>query len=114
MPERATEDTRRHRRISARMLVDCICESGISSGYATTLSAGGLFMESDEPLPCGTPLKLRFRLPNGNELYEVEGRVVWQSNPTIASAQVQAPGFGVEFSQGPAVAALSRELEDYR
>jgi type IV pilus assembly protein PilZ len=112
MPERTPENTRRHRRITVRILVDCISEKGMSSSYATTLGAGGLFIESEEPLECGTALKLRFRLPDGDELHELEGRVVWQSKPTVATAQFQAPGFGVKFSEGPATALLSRELED--
>jgi len=114
VPERTLDNTRRHRRIALRILVDCISENGMASLYATTLGAGGVFIESDEPLTSGTALKLRFRLPRGDELHEIEGRVVWQSNPTTPSAQVQAPGFGVKFSVGPATAVLSRELEDYQ
>lgn len=113
MSGRTTADTRRYRRISVRILVDYIHEEGTSSGYATTLGAGGLFIESEEPLPCGTTLKMRFGLPQSDQLHELEGRVVWQSKTTTPSAQIQAPGFGVKFSEGAATAALSRELEDH-
>lgn len=113
MTRRTMHDTRRFRRMTLRILVDYISESGMHCSYATTLGAGGLFIESDAPPACGSMLKMRFRLPKGEELHEIEGRVVWQNRPTATTTRSQAPGFGVKFCEGPATAQLAREIEDY-
>ena len=108
-----TNDTRRFRRIAVRILVDYVSDKGLCCDYAITLGAGGLFVETDDPPEIGRSLKMRFHLPNGEELHEIEGLVVWQSKLTSKNAQIHAPGFGFRFSDGPATAKLARELENY-
>jgi Tfp pilus assembly protein PilZ len=107
-----TNDTRRFRRIAVRILIDYVSDKNMCCDYATTMGAGGLFVETDDPPEIGHTLKMRFHLPNGEELHEIEGRVVWQSKLTSKDGQIHAPGFGVKFSEGPATAKLARELED--
>lgn len=98
---------RRFRRRTLRVLVDFVAEGGVRCEYATTLGAGGMFIETDEPLPAEAALKARFRLPGSDAVHEIEGRVVW-SQP---GGGRQAPGMGIEFTDAVAVAALARELE---
>jgi uncharacterized protein (TIGR02266 family) len=103
---------RRHRRRTVRILVDYSSAAGVQCEYATTLGAGGLFIESEEPLPRGTPLKVRFRLPGGDGVHEIEGRVAWTHTPRRGEGGHRSPGMGIEFTDAVASARLARQLED--
>ncbi len=103
-------DHRRHRRQTVRILVDYQSDHEVRCEYATTLGAGGLFIESEEPLPVGTILKLRFRLPHSEELHELEGRVSWNRDAKTGDRSV-APGMGVQFTSPSIAGALARELD---
>lgn len=111
MPTRTHDDTRRFRRQGLRILVDYSCDGGLHCDYATSISAGGLFIETESTLPLESTVKLRLRLPNGGELHEIEGRVCW-CNDISKDGPQQAPGFGIAFASGEGSAALGRELED--
>ena len=105
---------RRFRRRLVRMMVDFHAAGGARCEYATTLGAGGLFIETDAPLAVGTPLRLRFRLPGGSTLHAIDGRVTWQHRPDAARAGDTRPGgMGVEFTDASASAKLARELETF-
>jgi Tfp pilus assembly protein PilZ len=106
---RSPQSRRRFRRVTVRLLVDFIAAGGVRCEYATTLGAGGMFVESEDPLPPGTPIKARFRLPAGDTLHEIEGRVAWWQ-PASADA-TRASGMGISFTDAVAISALARELE---
>lgn len=109
---RPTTTQRRFRRRLVRMLVDFHAEGGARCEYATTLGAGGLFIETDAPLPVGATLRLRFRLPGGDTLHAIDGRVTWQHRPDEARAGDARPGgMGVAFTDAAAAAKLAHELE---
>jgi len=110
MPRRtvARETTRRFRRRTLRVFVEYLCETGLCCDPATTLGAGGLFVETESPQREGTPLKLRFRLPGSGITHEIEGRVAWARRP--GSADQHASGMGIEFTDRAASAELAREL----
>lgn len=101
---------RRWRRRTVRMLVEHDSAFGVACHYATTLGAGGLFVETEEPMPRGTPLKARFRLPGTGLVHEVEGRVAWAHRPRPGDAH--GPGMGIEFTDPVASARLARQLGD--
>jgi uncharacterized protein (TIGR02266 family) len=104
---------RRFRRRLVRMLVDFHAEGMPRCEYATTLGAGGLFIETDAPLPPGSVLRVRFRLPGGSALHAIEGRVTWQHRQVEARAgDVRPGGMGVAFTDAAAAAKLARELEE--
>ena len=108
MPRRTVqrETTRRFRRRTLRVMVEYICEAGLCCDPATTLGAGGLFIETEAPLREGARLKLLFRLPASEILHEIEGRVVWARRPGASGS----PGMGIEFTDRAAAARLAREL----
>lgn len=99
---------RRFKRRTVRVLVDYFAEGRARYDYAVTLGAGGLFVESDDPLALETHVKVRFRLGSGGPLHEIEGRVVWSGIPEDGG---KTPGMGIEFTNAAASAALARELE---
>lgn len=82
------------------------------SEWATTLGAGGIFVETDQLLRVGTHLELRFRVPFGDVLHRLGGRVAWVT-PTTSSAPspARSQGIGIEFRDAAATAQLARELE---
>jgi len=112
MPERSFDDSRRFRRRTIRILVDYSSDQGVRCDYATTLGAGGVFIETAEPLGRGTVVKMRFRLPESDVLHEIEGRVCWQRGGRAQEEVRFAPGMGIQFTDSTAAARLARELED--
>jgi type IV pilus assembly protein PilZ len=57
------------------------------------LSLMGIFLCSDDPLPMGTVLNLRFTPPGGGEAINLEGRVVWVESPGTG----RLAGMGIRF-----------------
>ena len=108
---RTTEDTRRFRRQTVRILVDYQTPEGVCCDYATTLGAGGLFIATEEPLRPGTVIKTRFRLAGGGSLHEIEGHVVWTLGED--SQRQHTPGMAIQFDDRVATAQLARELGDF-
>ena len=111
MPKR---NLRRHPRQTVRILVDFIAGGVTGSEYATTLGAGGVFIEAVAPLEPGRAVKVRFRLPGAEELHDIEGKVAWSCGGPVPGGPVHASGFAVQFSDPVGIAKLARELEDYR
>ncbi len=101
--------TRRFRRRTVRIEVEYIDAAGARSETATTLGAGGLFIESESPPKTGSVLELRFRLPGSDTCHEIKGRVVWTRRPGDPGRH--APGMGIQFTDKPAIALLAHELE---
>jgi uncharacterized protein (TIGR02266 family) len=106
----STDNARRHRRQTVRILVDYRSDHGLGCDYATTLGAGGLFIECEEPLQVGTVVKLRFRLPHSDSLHELEGRISWNRDGHTGDRSL-APGMGVQFTDHAATGPLARELD---
>ena len=112
MARNAHESSRRFRRRTVRILVDYQAYDGIRCEYATTLGAGGLFIETEAPSPPDSRLKLRFRLADDLALHEIEGRVVWV-RPAADEGPAHSPGMGVQFTDSVGCSALARDLEDF-
>ncbi len=113
MARRTNENTRRFRRQTLRVLVDYSTENGVCCDYATTLGAGGMFLETHEELTRGASIKTRFKLTGSDILHEIEGRVVWFRPAAQSGEPVRAGGAGIRFTDAEAVSRLGRELEDY-
>jgi len=95
--------------MTVRILVDYTAGGVPRCEYATTLGAGGLFIETESPPPRGTVLKVRFRLGPESPLHTIESRVVWARPPAEAGAT--APGMGLAFLNALASSQLAAELE---
>ena len=59
------------------------------------ISAGGMFLQAEEPLPKGTPLDLKFTLPNSDQPLRVAAEVVRVVPPSPDPAQPS--GMGIRF-----------------
>ena len=113
-PTLSRRQERRFRRRAVRVLVDFQSDTGIRCEYATILGAGGLFIDTEEPVEVGSPVRLRFRLPECDHVHEIEGRVVWNHRAIPGEPATRAPGMGIEFVDAAAAAALARDLDETR
>ncbi len=69
----ANRPKRLYRRRTVRIAVEYLSDAGLRCERATTLGAGGLFIETDSPESAGSILKLRFQLSEtGTLLYKGE------------------------------------------
>ena len=100
---------RRFRRRTVRVLVEYLSDAGLCRETATTLGAGGLFIESEQPLPKGTALKLSFALPGSDVRHFLEGTVAWAHMPS--DPESGSPGMGIAFDDRGATKELARELQ---
>jgi uncharacterized protein (TIGR02266 family) len=101
---------RRFRRRTVRVEVDYSFEGGARREIATTLGAGGLFIETEDPLYQGAALKLAFSLPGSSVRHVIHGVVVWAHEPAVAARG--SCGMGIAFKDRAGIAALARELKD--
>lgn len=93
--------------MTVRIQIAWAADGTTHTGTATTLGAGGLFVETDQPVRIDTSLKLRFRIVEGLPAHEIEARVTWKTDPQTSGR----PGFGVQFTDPPRAARIARELE---
>jgi len=67
------------------------------NNYSVNISTGGLFLETDDPLPVDTPLALEFTLPSRKSSISCSGRVAWVNHPVLLHKPEMASGMGVQF-----------------
>lgn len=103
------QSKRRYRRRTIRIVVDYLSNDGPHREIATTLGAGGLFIETDTPPREGSVLKLRFCVTEGAPEHSIEGRVVWSRS--VYDDHVGSPGMGIEFTDRRAINKLAAEIE---
>lgn len=108
---------RRYRRRTVRIEVEYQSpQDAAVREYATTLGAGGLFIESEKPLPRTTRIKLAFTLPGRSHRHEIEGRVIWATPPAEPDEEPRtlgSAGMGIQFTDRVGETLLARELEDW-
>lgn len=90
-----TEERRRHQRYQVSLSVDYSEGDHFLFAYIENISEMGIFIRTDDPLPVGTQLTVRFT-PEGSEPLELEGEVAWV-NPVRTDGRDLNPGMGVSF-----------------
>ncbi len=110
MSKVADRPKRRYRRRTVRITVEYLSDAGLHRERATTLGAGGLFIETDSPVAAGSLLKLRFQVSEAGTHHEIEGRVIWSKS--VGNPEAGATGMGIEFLDRTAANALAVELEN--
>jgi uncharacterized protein (TIGR02266 family) len=87
-------DNHRHDvRIPLALEVEYRTAGAFLVAYSVNLSKGGIFLETETPMPMGTVLNLRFSVPGGSTL-EVTGRVTWVR---LDPEPGKPAGMGIEF-----------------
>lgn len=87
-------ERRKFPRVMVRALVDFESLNTYLYDYSTDLSEGGIFIETEKPLPPGTPLTLRFTLPGVDRVFEVKAKVAWLNEERSSRLP---RGMGVQF-----------------
>lgn len=88
-----TDNKRSAERLEHPVLVAYRTIDSFLSDFGTNLSHKGVFVNTAQPLPVGTPVRLLVSLPNQESPCEVNGRVTRVQN---AEGDL-TPGMGIEF-----------------
>ncbi|MET0339719.1 MAG: TIGR02266 family protein [Polyangiales bacterium] len=88
-------ERRQHERFDTSISVDYSSGETFLFSYIQNISEMGIFIRTDEPLPVGTTLELRFA-PDGETPIELVGEVTWV-NPVRPFGDNINPGMGVRF-----------------
>ena len=86
------EHRRSDRRYDRRVPIDFSHEGSSFSAHTRNISLGGVFIETDQTLPFGAKVALRFKVPTQSEMIEVEGQVRW-----LEMDEGRLRGIGVRF-----------------
>lgn len=88
-------DRREHTRYDTSIAVDYASGDTFLFAYLTNISEMGIFIRTNEPLPKGTRLRLRFHADDA-EPFVLDGEVTW-INPYRENGENLNPGMGVRF-----------------
>ena len=88
------------RRINSRR--DCSIKVSLKSGEnieftsdATNMSAGGVFVKTNDPLPAGSVITLEFTIPAVNKTVSCRGLVIWECHTDPLGDCGDAAGMGI-------------------
>jgi uncharacterized protein (TIGR02266 family) len=86
-------------RVEAKMHVTYREPSGdhALTNYSINVSTGGVFIETESPLPAGTPLLLDFTIPGHDDPIRCTGRVAWINEVDGPGKHRLPPGMGLQF-----------------
>jgi len=84
---------REHQRMPYAVQVEFRTPSSFLITYSVNLSRGGLFLETDQQVPEGSPIELQLAIPNVGQI-DVAGMVMWRRPPDSPDGP---PGLGIEF-----------------
>lgn len=94
-PTQGGLERRQYERFETSISVDYSSGETFLFSYIQNISEMGIFIRSDNPLPIGTSLELRFA-PDGQTPMELAGEVTW-INPYRPFGDNLNPGMGVRF-----------------
>lgn len=100
---RAAVERRRSERAPVVVQIEYSTVDALFSDFTRNINEGGIFVETDEPIPLDQKVDLKLRLPGSSELVHVTGRVVRVESTTPTSAG----GIAIEFGE---LDANAREL----
>lgn len=91
-------ERRSFERIARTFEVNYSSVRGFISEYAMNISRGGMFISTRNPLPAGTHVVLKFKIPPANTEITLEGEVVWAVRPEESGGTL-IPGMGIKFTK---------------
>ena len=83
-------------RVDVAWSVDCETEDTFLYASIANISEMGIFVRTEQPLPVGTRLILRFAPPRSDSSFVLRGVVQW-INPVRPLAENLNPGMGIRF-----------------
>ncbi|UCD84320.1 MAG: TIGR02266 family protein [Deltaproteobacteria bacterium] len=91
------KNTRREPRVSIFVRVDFKDKEDFIYYYSRNLSRGGIFIQTVDPLPPGTPIFLQLTLPGSTLPLEIESKVIWSRKEEEEGGTKVIPGMGIQF-----------------
>jgi type IV pilus assembly protein PilZ len=89
------EENRTNQRVETNIDILYRESGAFIKSHTLNVSNGGLFLETEDPLPIDSEVTLRMRLPGETEPMEMQGCVVW-SNPKGKNDAIPI-GMGIQF-----------------
>jgi type IV pilus assembly protein PilZ len=94
-PDKAEKSARKSERLQHELLVAYRTVDGFITDWAVNISRGGLFINTRNPLPVGSEVRLIVSLPDAAFPFDLNGRVI-RVQPYDPSGEHVA-GMGLEF-----------------
>jgi type IV pilus assembly protein PilZ len=91
-----TVQAREHPRYEVSIPVDCSTRHLFVSNHVCNISKGGLFIQSDSPLPLNADVSLVLHLPGTDQCIRATGRVIWNFDMQKGTTHI-VPGSGIRF-----------------
>ena len=91
---------RQSERVDFEVEIDVLSEDNFFAGITMNISSGGLFIATDNPLPTGSTVRVRFTVPTLREEVDSMAVVCWV-RPKKAGDKDIPGGMGVEFENLP-------------
>lgn len=86
------EHRRSDRRYERRVPIDFSHEGTSYGAHTRNISLGGVFIDTEQTLPFGARVTLKFKVPTQSEVIEVDGQVRW-----LEMDEGRLRGLGVRF-----------------
>ena len=93
--KRTVED-RDDQRIPIQLLVDYRADGHYLFDFCQDVGAGGVVIQTKNPLPQGSTVDLTFTIPDSKETLSTKGEVIWVQSDLGSSES--KPGMGVQFN----------------
>lgn len=90
------EEKRTHKRFPSTLEVRYSSVKGLISDWTMNISKGGMFISTKYPLPEGTNLTLKLKIPDSKEEISLDAEVVWRVKPEESKGTL-IPGMGLKF-----------------
>jgi len=87
-------EMRTTKRLPVRVMVEYESIEDFLIDYTANISIGGMFIQTDKPLPVGTRFRLRLQIPERSKPIETFGEVCWAMTDNAFGAQ---QGMGIRF-----------------
>lgn len=84
-------------RIDLEVKVNAASDSGTYTGATINISAGGVFVATEEPISVGDQLKLELTLPDSKEAISLDSKVRWVRRRRVAGRRDRPAGMGLQF-----------------
>jgi uncharacterized protein (TIGR02266 family) len=110
MARKTGADRRQHPRYDVKIKVDYRTMDMFLSNYVTNISKGGVFIQTENPLPLQSEIHLTLSLPELGATIEAKGKVAWTYDIKKGTSHI-APGMGIKFVDLPP--QQKTLLEDY-
>ncbi len=110
MAEPSGRDRRKDPRLDVNIKVDYSTKGMFVSNYVTNLSRGGVFIQSDDPLPLQSQINLTLTLPELHVTIEAKGKVTWTYDIKKGTSAIIS-GMGIKFTD--LTAEHKALIEDY-